>query len=383
MQLELFKGFKVTLTTNRTDNRTQQTQFMYASMPTSYSGSYTKTHCAIATSLRGSNAADGYNSETFNKFLSNIPIIAGRYEAQYRGINYPTGGFMEGNPNAGNPFNPEVGGVSRTGSEVLIPSFIAAYTGTDAHKQYLNPFPSLAHALPNWRVTYDGLINMGNLRNKFKSFTITHAYQCTYSVGSYSSYLNWISADGSNSDLGFTTDELTGAPIPSSPFNISSVAITEKFAPLFGIAVTLKNEMSINAEYRDSRTLTLNSSAGQLVEATAKSITAGLGYKIVNFNTVLKMKGSQKGVSNDLTLNADFSLQQSQALIRRIESNYAQATNGTRTVTMNFTANYVLSKRLTLAMFFDHQINTPLVSSTAYPTTNTSFGFTLNLSLAR
>ena len=287
---------------------------------------------------------------------------------------------MAGNVNAGNIYNPEVGTVSSTGSDVLIPAFLAAYTGTDARKQYLSPFPSLAEALPNWRITYDGLIYLGNLGNIFKSFTLSHAYQCTYTVGSYSSYLNWISVDG---DYGFTLDEISGNPIPSSPYNISSVAITEKFAPLIGASVTLKNEMTFNAEYRDSRTLTLNTSAGQVVEATNRGITVGAGYKIVGFNSVLKMKGSQQGVSNDLTLNADFSFQQNQALIRRIESNYTQATSGTRTVTMNFTASYVMSRRLTLAAFFDHQINTPIVSSTAYPTTNTSFGITMNLSLAR
>ena len=79
-------------------------------------------------------------------------------------------------------------------------------------------------------MTYDGLIYLGNLRNVFKAFTLSHAYQCTYSVGSYSSYLNWMSAD--KGDLGFTIDELTGNPVPTSPYNISSVAITEKFAPL-------------------------------------------------------------------------------------------------------------------------------------------------------
>ncbi|MDE7033200.1 MAG: hypothetical protein K2O79_08355, partial [Muribaculaceae bacterium] len=60
-----------------------------------------------------------------------------------------------------------------------------------------------------------------------------------------------------------------------------------------------------NAEYRDQRTLTLNSSAGQVVEATTKGLTVGVGYKIVGFNTVLKMKGSALGVSNDTTRHAD------------------------------------------------------------------------------
>ncbi|MBD5316441.1 MAG: cell surface protein SprA [Bacteroides sp.] len=381
LTLEPFKGFKIVLTTNRTDNRTTQTQFMYANMPRSLSGSYTKTHMALATSLRSSKAKDGYNSESFNKFLANIPVIAGRVESQYAGLRYPEGGFMQGNVNAGQPFNPNVGGISATSSDVLIPAFLSAYTGTDPHKQYLDPFPSLAHVLPNWRVTYDGFINLGNLRNIFKAFTLSHAYQCTYSVGSYSSYLNWISADGGN--LGFTIDEATGQPVPTSPFDISTVAITEKFAPLVGLAVTLNNEMTISAEYRDSRTLTLNASAGQIVEANQKGFTAGVGYKIVGFNTVLKMKGSQQGISNDLTLNLDMGYSESNALIRRIETAYTQATSGTRSININFAANYILSKRLTIGAYFDHQINTPLVSSTAYPTTNTSAGLSFNLSLAR
>ena len=380
-QFELFKGFKVQLTFNRTDNRNTQTQFMYAGMPQTYSGSYTRTHCAILTALRGSSADDGYYSPAFQQFLDNIPVIRNRVEAQYAGLNYPESGFMDGNAHAGAPFDPAVGTVSETSSDVLIPAFVAAYTKRSAHKENLNPFPSFASVMPNWRITYDGLINLGNLRNIFKTFTLSHAYQCTYSVGSFSSYLNW--AGTGRGDLGFTLDELSGQPVPSTPYNISSVAITERFAPLFGVNVTLKNELKVSAEYRNQRTLTLNSSAGQIVEATSKGITVGLGYKIVGFNSVLKMKGSQVGVSNDLTLNADFSYQHNQALIRRIEGNYSQATSGTNTLNINFSASYILSKRITVGAYFDHQVNSPIVTTSAYPTTNSSYGLSLNLSLAR
>ena len=379
--VEPVKGLKVQLTMNRTDNRTNQVQFMYADMPITRSGSYTKTHCAIATALGSSNAASGYYSAPFQKMLDYIPVIADRYTALYNGVLYPAGGFMDGNPLSGQPFNPQIGGVSETSSDVLIPAFLAAYTGTDVNRQYLDPFPSFRSVLPNWRVIYDGLINLGNLRNIFKSFTINHAYQCTYTVGSYNSYLNWLGTGAG--DLGFTLDELSGQPIPSSPYNISTVSISERFAPLFGVSTTLKNELQFNAEWRDQRTLTLNTSAGQLVEATTRGLTMGVGYKIVGFNTVLKMKGSQSGVSNDLTVNADFSLQNTQALIRRIESNYTQATSGTRTLSIQFNASYILSRRITLAAYFDHQVNTPLVSNAAYPTSSSSYGLSLNLNLAR
>lgn len=378
---ELLKGLKVQLTFNRTDNRNSQIQFMYADQPTSLSGSYTKTHCAILTALKSSGPKNGYYSDAFNNFLANIPEVRQRVEDQYRGLVYPSSGFMSGSSHAGAPYDPAVGTVSETSSDVLIPAFVAAYTKTNPAKQTLNPFPDFSAVLPNWRITYDGLINLGNMRNIFKNFSVNHAYQCTYSVGSYSSYLNWVSADGSN--LGFTLDELTGQPIPSSPFNISSVAITERFAPLIGVSFTLKNELKFNAEYRDQRTLTLNSAAGQVVEASQRGITIGAGYKIVGFNTVLKMKGSQQGVSNDLTLNADVSFQNNQALIRKIEDNYTQPTSGTNTVNINFTASYVLSKRMTVSAYFDHQVNSPIITTSSYPTTNTSYGLSFNLSLAR
>jgi cell surface protein SprA len=233
---------------------------------------------------------------------------------------------------------------------------------------------------PNWRITYDGLVQIGNLKNIFKTFTISHAYQCTYSVGSFTSYLNWIGIDG---EMGFTMDEMTQQPIPSSPYNISSVAITEKFAPLIGFNATMKNDLTLNAEYRDSRTLTLNSSAGQIVEATSKQITVGAGYKIANFNTILKIGSKQGGVSNDLSLNLDFSFSNNKSLIRKIETAFTQATNGTQTMAINFTASYVLSKRITLSAFFDHQVNTPLVSNSSYPTSNSNYGISINMSLAR
>lgn len=378
---ELFKGFKVQLTFNRTDNRTSQIQFMYADHPTSYSGSFTMTGCAIGTALRSSGASDGYHSDAFDRFLENIPVIRDRVESQYFGTQYPTTGFLKGMPQAGQPFSPDNGTISETSSDVLIPAFVAAYTGRDASKQWLSPFPSFSAVMPNWRITYDGFINMWNMRDIFKTVTLSHAYQCTYSVGSYSSFLNWVGVDGER--LGYTLDELTGTPVPSSPFNISSVAITERFAPLIGVNVTLKNEMQFGAEYRDQRTLTLNSAAGQVVEATQRGFKFSAGYKIVGFNSVLKIRGSQQGISNDLTLNAEVGIQRNQALIRRIEGNYTQPTSGTNTFNINFTASYILSKRVTLSAYFDHQVNTPIVTTSAYPTTNTSYGISVNMSLAR
>ena len=178
-------------------------------------------------------------------------------------------------------------------------------------------------------------------------------------------------------------NELTERPSPSSPYNIPSVAITEKFAPLVGVKFTLFNDLQFNAEYRDSRTLNLNTSAGQIVETTSKQIQVGAGYKIANFNKILKIGSKQGMVSNDLTLNLDVAWSNNQSLIRRIETAYTQPTQGTQTFSINFMASYQLSKRITLSAFFDHQTNTPLVSNSSYPTSNSNYGIAVNVSLAR
>ncbi len=380
LTLEPIRGLKVVLTSNLTDNRTRQVQFMFSGMPTTRTGSYTRTHVALATALKGSKADNGYASAAFSKFLENIPIIAARYEANYKGSHYPSSGFLENSPLGDTPYNPAVGAVSPTSPDVLIPAFIAAYSGYDANKVTLQHFPGLGAMRPNWRVTYDGFLQLGNMSKIFKSFTVNHAYQCTYSVGNYSSYLNWV---GINGDMGFTMDELTQQPIPSSPYNISSVAITEKFAPLIGVNMTFNNDVTLNAEYRDARTLNLNSSAGQIVETSSKQISVGAGWKIADFNKIIKIGSKQGGVSNDLSVNLDFAFSNNLSLIRRIESAYTQATQGTQTFSVNFMASYQLSRKVTISAFFDHQVNTPLVSNSSYPTSNSNYGIAFNLSLAR
>lgn len=381
LNLEPVRGLKILLTSNLTDSRTEQMQFMYEGNPTSFSGSYVRTHWAFMTAMRNSKAENGYASEAFSNFLSYIPEMQRRVERQYSGTTYPTTGFFAGTPLAGAEYNPKDGGVSQTSPEVLIPAFIAAYSGTKPGKQSMKLFPGLASMRPNWRVTYDGLINIGNLSKWFKTFTLSHAYQCTYSIGSYSSYMNWVSNGiGEN---GYVMNEFTQMPSPSSPYNIPSVTITEKFAPLFGVKFTLFNDLQFNAEYRDSRTLNLNTSAGQIVETTSKQIQVGAGYKIADFNKILKIGSKQGMVSNDLTLNLDLAWSNNQSLIRRIETAYTQPTQGTQTFSVNFMASYQLSKRITLSAFFDHQTNTPLVSNSSYPTSNSNYGIAVNVSLAR
>ena len=391
--IEPIAGLKITLTGNRTDNRSSQIQFMFADPLTIYGGSYTKTHVAFKTAFKSFDAADNYRSETFDKFIENIPVIANRLQEQYMGTTYPDRGFLRRKTLGGKTYSIEDGAVKESSSDVLIPAFMAAYSGKDASNVNLDPFPGLKAILPNWRITYDGLMRIPFFKRMFKNFNLTHAYQCIYSVGQYSSFSDWVTI---GNGLGFTQDALTGNPIPSSPYNISSVSLTEKFAPLIGFTATFFNDISLNMQYENQRTLTLNTSAGQIVEGTGKSFVLGGSYKIANFNQVLKLKNKQENVNNDLTFNLNVKMTNSTSLIRKfsqqtdesgnptgIEANLAQATNGSRVWNVNFTANYVVSKRITMGAFFDYQANTPLVSTNSYPTTSSNYGLSINMSLVK
>lgn len=389
IQLEPISGLKITLTGNRTDNRTNQIKFMSAGTSILYGGSYTKTHIALATAMKGFKADDNYRSAAFDQFMANIPMVTDRLQQKYMGTTYPNVGFLQELGLAGATYSMDNGAINPMSSDVLIPAFMAAYSGKDAAKVDLNPFPGIKAILPNWRITYDGLMRIPFFKKLFKSFNINHAYQCTYSVGSYNSYSEWIAI---GEGLGFTKGVHNSGAIPTSPYDISSVTLTEKFAPLIGFSATFNNEITLNAQYDDQRTLTLNSSAGQLVETSSKSFTLGGSYKIANFSKVLRLKTKQNNVNNDLTFNLNVKMSSNSSLIRKwtlnettkmVESTPAQATNGTRTWSVNFTANYVVSKLITMGAFFDYSANTPLVSTSSFPTTSSNYGLSINMSLAK
>ena len=111
----------------------------------------------------------------------------------------------------------------------------------------------------------------------------------------------------------------------------------------------------------------------------------GLGYKIVNFNlfSARNVKDSKNRVSHDLALRADISFRNQSALCRDIQQGFAQATNGNKALKISCSADYTLSRLLTLRLYYDRQQNTPLVSSSSYPVVSADFGFSMKFSLTR
>ena len=395
--LEPVKDFKIDLSATRTKTTQKSIQYMYEGTPTTQSGAFQMTTISLSSAFEGmGNANSGYRSKTFEKFVNSLAGFRDRVEAQYAGTVYPTGSAL-----AGGKFDASRTPVNQYSSDVMIPAFLKAYTSMGGNS--LSVFPALSRMLPNWTIRYSGLGRLPWFNEHFKSVNINHSYKSVFAVGSYNSYSTF---QEYMNGLGFVSDATTGNPSPSSMFNISQVSINESFSPLLGMDVTFNNNMTVKAEYRQTRVLNLSMTSVQLNEALSKDWVIGMGYRINNFDVFgwgakasrSKSKGGNKnaanknasttktvqnGTNHDLNLRLDFSFRKQAAIVRDIASMVSSASSGNNALKLSFSADYTFSKLLTMSFYYDRQTNTPLLSSSSYPTTTQDFGLSIKFSLTR
>lgn len=395
--LEPVKDFKIDLSATRTKTTQKSIQYMYEGTPTTQSGAFQMTTISLGSAFEGmGNANSGYRSKTFEKFVNSLAGFRDRVEAQYAGSVYPAGSAL-----AGGKFDASRTPVNQYSSDVMIPAFLKAYTSMGGNS--LSVFPALSRMLPNWTIRYSGLGRLPWFNEHFKSVNINHSYKSVFAVGSYNSYSTF---QEYMNGLGFVSDATTGNPSPSSMFNISQVSINESFSPLLGVDVTFNNNMTVKAEYRQTRVLNLSMTSVQLNEALSKDWVIGMGYRINNFDVFgwgakasrSKSKGGNKnaanknasttktvqnGTNHDLNLRLDFSFRKQAAIVRDIASMVSSASSGNNALKLSFSADYTFSKLLTMSFYYDCQTNTPLLSSSSYPTTTQDFGLSIKFSLTR
>ena len=395
--LEPVKDFKIDLSATRTKTTQKSIQYMYEGTPTTQSGAFQMTTISLGSAFEGmGNANSGYRSKTFEKFVNSLAGFRDRVEAQYAGTVYPAGSAL-----AGGKFDASRTPVNQYSSDVMIPAFLKAYTSMGGNS--LSVFPVLSRMLPNWTIRYSGLGRLPWFNEHFKSVNINHSYKSVFAVGSYNSYSTF---QEYMNGLGFVSDATTGNPSPSSMFNISQVSINESFSPLLGMDVTFNNNMTVKAEYRQTRVLNLSMTSVQLNEALSKDWVIGMGYRINNFDVFgwgakasrSKSKGGNKnaanknasttktvqnGTNHDLNLRLDFSFRKQAAIVRDIASMVSSASSGNNALKLSFSADYTFSKLLTMSFYYDRQTNTPLLSSSSYPTTTQDFGLSIKFSLTR
>ena len=395
MTLEPLRNFKIDLTASRSTTRGRSIQYMYAGNPMTESGTFNMTTISLKSAFEGiGDATNGYHSKSFTTFCNSLEAYRQRVEAQYAGAVYPAGSTL-----AGQTFDPANGSVDKYSADVMVPAFLSAYTSSGGGK--LDIFPSLARMLPNWTIRYSGLGKLPFLRDIFKSVNINHAYRSIFAIGSYSSYSTYMEF---MNGLGFIENATTGNPTPSSMYNVSTVSLNESFSPLLGVDVTLNNNLTAKLEYRSTRVLSLSMTSVQLNEATSHDWVLGAGYKLSNFNLFgggnhRKVKSKKKGddesnsqsssksgrnsnnTGHDLNLRLDVSYRKQANISRDIATMTSSASSGNTAFKLSFTADYTLSRMLTMSFYYDMQTNTPLLSSSSYPTTTHDFGFNMKFSL--
>lgn len=360
--LEPIPGLRILLTAFKTQDHTYQSNFKYLPTTNSFenlspvtTGDYSVSYLTLATAFSKTSGINN-TSAVYENFLNDRSEISARLGKTNPNSVGSAAGFADGyGPNS---------------QDVLVPAFLAAYTGKDPAKSSLSQFPDIP--IPNWQITYSGLAKIPFISSIFDSFDLKHAYSSTYNVGGYTTLLQYSETDGSASSRDVNNDFL---PM----YQFSQITIFEQFAPLLGIDMRFKNNVTANFSYAQSRALSLSLLNSQLAQQNENDIIFGFGYKAKNFrfpfglfeNVILK---------NDLTFNLTFDLRDTKTLIYQPDVTAAQVSSGSQNITYRPEIDYSISQRFTVSFFYDSNITRPYTSQT-FTTSFTNFGFNLKLLL--
>jgi cell surface protein SprA len=380
INLEPIKSFKIELTANRTEGRNLTSFFRLDDETGEYvfdspmeTGNISASIITWPTAFFRDDEKNEYQNDAFDAFLDNRL----NFSERLNGETYQTA-----SPEANGYYN----GWGPTSQDVVIPAFIAAYTGQDVNEVSSNPFK--AKVQPNWSITYDGLSKIPAIKKYFKQFNLKHSYRSTYTT-SYVSNLNFTPND---EGLPTTLDQ-SDFPNYITRRQINSVNISEQITPL-SLDMTLKtkkkknsektNEPQLKVEYKKDRTLALGLTNYQITETKSNALTLGLGYKINEVPNPFRRKNSKLPIkmlaNTSLNLRADLTVRDNVTLIRKMVEQTSQPTAGQRLYSLKTSADMAVSDKLTIRFFYDHQLNKPKIS-TSFPTSNISTGIALRFSL--
>ena len=373
---EPFNGFKIDVQGNSTYAENFQEYFRANAFgnfevftPTN-SGNYSASTMLIKTAFMGDNG-DDESSPVFDQMLANRSVIADRIaknnSAWVSEVNEYVFDTIAGS------YFPK--GYSASSMEVLLYSFLSAYSGQDAANIKLTPFQRVP--FPNWNVTYNGLVGIPAVGALFKTVNITHSYRSTYTIS------NWASNVYYDENNPVQTYENNSNIIPK--IEINQMVLNEQFMPLIGVDVGFQNSLTCNVQLKKSRSLTMSFSTNQLTEVVGREIVLGAGYRIkgLKFNIVsMTGGGNKKTVSNDLVLKLDIGFKRDKTTLRRIDENNCQVSSGQDKINIYLTGDYQFSTRLSAQAFFKRDMNTPFVS-TSFPTATTFAGLMIRFNLAQ
>ncbi|MEJ7625332.1 MAG: cell surface protein SprA [Ferruginibacter sp.] len=319
-------------------------------------------------------------SATFKQFEANRLILSQRVGKQHPN-SFPV-------PGGGGYYY----GYGKYAVDVLIPSFISAYTGQDPNNVALikqsnprtktNPFRAIIPK-PNWKIDYNGITRIKGLEKIFSSFNISHGYTGNLSMNGFTSALFYQDTLGSPKFY----DTVSKNYIPY--FLVPNVTIQESFSPLIGFDVTFTNQFQAKFEYAKSRQLSLSLNDYQLSEIRSTEYIVGAGFR----KRGLKLLGGIKlpkflskdqtgKLDNEINFRLDFRIRDNVTANSRLDQENNFATGGSKEITISPTIDYYLNNRVNLQLYFDQRKVKPYISSSA-PTTNTRAGVRVRISLAQ
>ncbi len=364
-------SLRIQLTANKAQSESASRFFFYDPDSLGYNfdappiigGTFSMSYFSLNTAFKKNDDKD-FSSTVFDDLRANRSIISER--------------LGNDNENSRSLVQDSLGnvyaeGYSGTAQDVLLYSFMSAYSGSNPEDIPIYDFLKLIPK-PNWDITYDGLSKIPFFKQYFRSVTLKHAYRSTFAVGSYSRNQEFDrSSNGDPSQL-----DMNGNIIPDKQLSIAS--IVEAFSPLINLDLTWNNSLLTRIEFRRDRNVSLSFANNQVTEVVGQEYIIGLGYRITNVKLPFKVGKVEK--ASDLDLRADLSIRNNQTVIRRVVENRNELTAGQRIFSIKFTADYRFSSKLNLRFFFDRVANNPLVSST-FPTANTNAGISLRFSLSQ
>ncbi|GAA4894605.1 cell surface protein SprA [Flaviramulus aquimarinus] len=371
--LEPVRDLKIDLIGNRAyyENYTENyrvTDGLYNSLTGNTFGNFNISTVLIKTAFSKS---DEVTSAAFNEFRGNRLKIADRLAEEFYG-NTTYARDAEGYPL----------GFGKNNQKVLLPAFLAAYSGQDASKVKTSAFRDIP--IPNWDLKYTGFMKFKWFKKRFKRFSITHGYRSTYTINQFSTNLNL--------DLEGTGDD--APPIPGIPYAnqssgskdqsgnfknerlFSNINLTELFSPLVRLDFEMKNSVKILAEIRKDRLLSLSFDNNLMTEVQGNEYILGLGYRIKDLRIRSKLAGPKKRIVSDLNMKADISVRDNKTIIRYLDLENNQITSGQTIWGLKYSADYAFSKNLTGIFYFDYTFSDYAIS-TAFPQTTIRSGFTI------
>jgi cell surface protein SprA len=382
--IEPVGGFRITVTANLNNTSNLQEFFRFDTLAADGAGAFVSQNpfatetfnmsfLTIATAFDGptSDAAPN-SSRAYQQFLDNRIEVSDALSQIYADtvtrFNYDRALIEQGDSTHYRYFG-------LTSQSVMIPAFLAAYTGQDINGYNLDFKRSVP--LPNWNITYDGLSKIKAIKKLFSSVVLTHNYRSTYTVSNITSNLLRIQQQQDFPDRAPVDN--SGNLLPERL--VGAVVLSEQFAPLIGFNVKLKNSMNIRLEYKKDRNITLSLANAQVTETRGFEWVIGTGYIIKNVKLKFIRLGKQRTnpVSN-LELKLDLGIRDNATVIRRISEGTETTTAGQRIINGKFSADYQMSKRVNTKLFYDLNLST-FKTSNAYPISTHLFGISLRLNL--